>query len=139
MAACSAGGDSVSAGRSLASRWSTIDPSQASSASTPCNTPSTEHQVTGCILTGMAQILPFRALRFTTAAGDLGRLLAPAHNQIASQERDQFAGEPNNLVHATRPPAERDDRSKFVRYARASATLAGWRRERVLAADGESA
>ncbi len=87
----------------------------------------------------MAEIRPFRALRFSDAAGELGALLAPAAEGLTPEARLGLAAEPNNIVHASAPVGDKDDRSKFVRYARGSAQIAGWRRAGVLAPDAEAA
>lgn len=83
----------------------------------------------------MAQIRGFRAARFTAEAGPLSRLIAPPSGLVSPESRAHLAIEPNNSVHATIPPSDPDDRSKFVRYARASAQLAGWRRAGLLRTD----
>lgn len=82
----------------------------------------------------MARIRPFRALRFTPAAGTLDELLAPP-SQITREERARLAAHSNNIVHALLPEGQPDDRSKYVRYARASAQLSSWRRGGILAVD----
>ena len=95
--------------------------------------------LSGTLVELMAEIRPFRALRFSDAAGELGRLLAPAAERLTSEERLGLAAEPNNVVHASAPVGDKDDRSKFVRYARASAQLSGWRRAGVLVVDDRPA
>lgn len=87
----------------------------------------------------MAQIRGFRASRFSAEAGPLSRLVAPPSETISPEARERLVAEPNNIVHATMPPSDPDDRSKFVRYARASAQLSVWRRGGVLTTDAAPA
>lgn len=83
----------------------------------------------------MAEIRAFRASRFTAEAGPLSRLIAPPSETLSPEDRERYAAEPNNIVHATMPSSESDDRSKYIRYARASAQLSGLRRGKLLASD----
>ncbi len=83
----------------------------------------------------MAEIRAFRASRFTAEAGPLSKLIAPPSETLSPEDRERYAVEPNNIVHATMPAADSDDRSKYVRYARASAQLSGLRRNKLLASD----
>src|SRR5436189_3069963 len=55
----------------------------------------------------MAQVRPFRALRYSAAAGALERLVAPPYDVISAEERERFmALEPHNVVHLTLPDSE---------------------------------
>jgi uncharacterized protein (DUF1015 family) len=84
----------------------------------------------------MAEIRPFRGLRYTAPAGSLASLVAPPYDVITPAERIAFGAQsPYNITHLTLPEGKIDDRSKFIKYARASALLSEWRRENVLAAD----
>lgn len=77
----------------------------------------------------MARLRPFRGLRYSLAAGDLPSLLAPPSATLTPAERDSYAARSvHNAVHLAYPEGHGDDRSKFVRYARAAARLAEWRR-----------
>lgn len=88
----------------------------------------------------MATIRPFRGLRYTSEAGNIDEFVAPPYDVIDDAERARLAGRsPLNVVHLTLPESHEDDRSKFVRYARSAATLAKWRREGLVAAEGKPA
>jgi uncharacterized protein (DUF1015 family) len=55
----------------------------------------------------MAQVRPFRALRYSPAAGPLQRLVAPPYDVISVQEREHYlALDPHNVVHLTLPDSE---------------------------------
>jgi uncharacterized protein (DUF1015 family) len=87
----------------------------------------------------MAEIRPFRGLRYGPAAGPLSQLIAPPYDVLSSEERDAYAVKsPHNVVHLTLPEAKSDDRSKMVKYARSAALLAEWRREKTLKLDEEA-
>lgn len=82
----------------------------------------------------MAEIRPFRGLRFSVEAGQLDSLIAPPYDVLTPAQRDMYAAKsPHNIVHLTLPEGKLDDRSKFVKYARSAAALGEWRREGVLA------
>lgn len=77
----------------------------------------------------MATIRPFRGLRFSESAGPLGSLVAPPYDVLSPAERDLLASKSeHNIVHLTLPEQNADDRSKFIKYARAASRLADWRR-----------
>lgn len=81
----------------------------------------------------MAEVRPFRGLRYRDA-GPIEDLVAPPYDVLSPSERDALAAKsPQNIVHLTLPLAQPDDRSKFVKYARSSAGLAEWRRSGYLA------
>ncbi len=78
----------------------------------------------------MAEIRPFRGLRYSPSAGPLHQLVAPPYDVLSQDERDAYAAKnPCNIVHLTLPEGKDDDRSKMVKYAKSSALLAEWRRE----------
>jgi uncharacterized protein (DUF1015 family) len=55
----------------------------------------------------MAQLRPFRALRYSPAAGPLERLVAPPYDVISPEEREHYlALDPHNVVHLTLPDSE---------------------------------
>src|SRR5579862_7318601 len=84
----------------------------------------------------MAEIRPFRGLRYGEDAGKLDRLIAPPYDVLTPVQREEYAARnPHNIVHLTLPTGKIDDRSKFVKYARSASALAEWRREGVLALD----
>ena len=82
----------------------------------------------------MANVRPFKGLRYAASAGSLCDLVAPPYDVISPEQRDALARRSeHNVVHLTLPEQEADDRSKFVRYARSAARLEEWRREGTLA------
>ena len=51
----------------------------------------------------MAEVKPFRAVRYGEKAGPLESLVAPPFDVISPEEREQFlAKSPHNVVHLTR-------------------------------------
>src|SRR3954470_9958890 len=55
----------------------------------------------------MAQVRPFRALRYSSAAGPLERLVAAPSDVISAEEREHYlALDPHNVVHLTLPDSE---------------------------------
>src|ERR687883_606409 len=72
----------------------------------------------------MAQVRPFRALRYDTAkAGPLEALVAPPYDVISPEERARYlARSPYNVVHLTLPDSEDE----------AARELAQWRAQGVL-------
>ena len=88
----------------------------------------------------MASLRPFRGLRYTDAAGDLEPLLATPSRLLTPGLRSAYADRsPYSAVGVASPEGHGDDRSKFIRYARAAARLAQWRREGVLAQEAHPA
>jgi len=95
----------------------------------------------------VADVVPFRGLRYTAEAGPLGDLLAPPYDIIRAEERERlYARSPRNIVRvefgmdepgddATR---DTDARARAARdkYARARAALEAWTAEGALARDG---
>jgi len=78
----------------------------------------------------MARVQPFRALRYSTAAGPLERLVAPPYDVISAEERERYlALDPHNIVHLTLPESEAD----------AARDLRGWHAEGVLEREAEPA
>ncbi len=79
----------------------------------------------------MALIRPFRALRYTPAAGPLGELVAPPYDVIDERERERLASSnPANSVHLELPAGDEP-------YRAAAALLADWRARGWLALDDE--
>jgi uncharacterized protein (DUF1015 family) len=76
----------------------------------------------------MAEVKPFRAVRYGERAGPLEALVAPPYDVISPEERDELlARDPHNVVHLTLPD---DD-------AEAGRLWADWLREGILAEDVE--
>jgi len=78
----------------------------------------------------MAQVRPFRALRYSAEAGSLGRLVAPPYDVISPEERERYLElDPHNVVHLTLPDSE----------DRAARDLREWQEEGVLEREAEPA
>jgi len=76
----------------------------------------------------MAEVKPFRAVRYGDAAGPLERLVAPPYDVISPDEREELkARSPFNVVHLTLP----DDPADAGRLWR------DWRRDEILVESGE--
>ena len=73
----------------------------------------------------MADVKPFRALRYdTAAAGPLERLVAPPYDVISPEERERYlALDPHNIVHLTLPGSE-EQAARDLREWRESGVLA---------------
>ena len=78
----------------------------------------------------MAQVRPFRALRYASAAGPLERLVAPPYDVISAEERERYlALDPHNVVHLTLPDSEEQ----------AGRDLGEWQTDGVLEREAEPA
>ena len=78
----------------------------------------------------MAQVRPFRALRYSPAAGPLEWLVAPPYDVISAEEREHYlALDPHNVVHLTLPDSEEQ----------AARDLSDWQTEGVLEREIEPA
>ncbi|MEQ1821813.1 MAG: DUF1015 domain-containing protein [Fimbriimonadaceae bacterium] len=88
----------------------------------------------------MANIRPFRGLRFSKAAGPIADLVAPPYDVISPSERETLASRnEHNVVHLTLPESKPDDRSKFVKYMRSASLLADWRRSEAMVPESSPA
>jgi len=57
----------------------------------------------------MADVQPFRAVRYTGAAGPLADLVAPPYDAVSEEERDRLYGRsPYNVLHLTLPSSAED-------------------------------
>jgi uncharacterized protein (DUF1015 family) len=71
----------------------------------------------------MAEVKPFRAVRYDDAAGPLGSLVAPPYDVISPDQREELrARSPYNVVHLTLPDDEAD----------AGRLWSEWRRDGIL-------
>jgi uncharacterized protein (DUF1015 family) len=76
----------------------------------------------------MAEIKPFRAVRYGTSAGPLETLVAPPYDVLSPEERDDYARRsPYNVVHLTLPADE----------AEAGRLWTDWRGEGILVDEDE--
>jgi uncharacterized protein (DUF1015 family) len=79
-------------------------------------------------------VRPFRGLRYDARRVDLGSVLVPPYDVIAADERESFyARDPHSAIRLelTRDAADEADTD----YGEVARTLAGWRREGILARD----
>lgn len=77
----------------------------------------------------MAEIKPFRALRYTPAAGDIAELTCPPYDIISEEQRRTYLSEnPYNVVRLELPKGDRP-------YEEAGETLRKWIRDSVLKRD----
>ena len=76
----------------------------------------------------MAEVKPFRAVRYGSRAGALDSLVAPPYDVISPPERDELAARsPHNVVHLTLPAEEAEARRLWD----------GWRADGVLVDEPE--
>ena len=85
----------------------------------------------------MAEIKPFRGVRFTQQAGDMDDLLCPPYDIINEQQRLGYLHKnPNNIVKIELPVEEE---GVSDRYAAAAKTLDGWMNDGILRRDPKPA
>lgn len=78
----------------------------------------------------MAQVIPYRALRFTEKAGDIAALTCPPYDIISEQQRQAFLQQnPNNIIRLELPRDGEDP------YATAGEILRGWLKDGILKQD----
>lgn len=88
----------------------------------------------------MAQLRPFRGLRYSSAAGEPATLVAPPYDVLSPEQREEYAAQnPHNAVYITLPESKDDDRTKYVKYMRSASRLAEWRRDGSLELEGQPA
>jgi uncharacterized protein (DUF1015 family) len=88
----------------------------------------------------MASIHPFRALRYTPAAGDLSRLLAPPYDVITTDQQEAlYAASPHNVVRLILGAQRPTDTERDNRYTRARDDFLAWRRQGLLTQDAAAA
>src|SRR5256885_3269590 len=82
----------------------------------------------------VADVAPFRALRYGEQPEQLGQLLCPPYDVVSTEDRDRlYAQSPHNFVRAEFPKADGDP------YAAAAADLAAWRLRGVMKQDAAPA
>jgi uncharacterized protein (DUF1015 family) len=78
----------------------------------------------------MADVQPFRAVRYTAAAGPLADLVAPPYDAVGDEERAQlYTRNPYNVVHVTLPESAEEARRLY----------GSWLGDGILARDDEPA
>lgn len=81
----------------------------------------------------MAEIKPFKALRFTEKAGAADELVCPPYDIISEEERQAYLRRnPHNVIRLELPRPEREGEDP---YAAAGSVLDEWLREGILAED----
>ena len=88
----------------------------------------------------MAEIAPFRGLRYDPARSDLRRLVCPPYDVISpAQAADLRASSPFNAIHVEAPVSSdgAPDGAPGDRYHAAAALLDDWQRQGVLRRDDE--
>jgi len=85
----------------------------------------------------VADVVPFRGLRYTAEAGPLADLLAPPYDIISAEERGRlYARSPRNIVRVEFGADEPGDDAARNKYVRARAALAAWAEQGALVRDG---
>jgi uncharacterized protein (DUF1015 family) len=88
----------------------------------------------------MAQIYPFRALRYDTARVDLADVVTQPYDKISPEMQDRYyALSPYNLIRVILGRKEPRDSDAESVYTRAAATLAQWRKDEILREEAEPA
>ena len=88
----------------------------------------------------MADIRPFRALRYSATAGDLGTLIAPPYDVISpDRQHALYERNPHNIVRIEYGGTAPGDTDASNRYTRAAADFAAWRAGGILAEDAAPA
>jgi uncharacterized protein (DUF1015 family) len=85
----------------------------------------------------MAELVPFRGIRYTATRGrPLGQLLAPPYDQISPALREELMRRsPHNVVHITLGDDRPGDSPAVNKYTRAAEAWKAWQAEGVLAPD----
>ncbi|MDQ3702191.1 MAG: DUF1015 domain-containing protein, partial [Chloroflexota bacterium] len=88
----------------------------------------------------MADVRPFRGLRFDATQVDLGAAVCPPFDVISPAEQEAYhARDPHNIIRVELGLGPTDPASPGNRYAAAAATLADWREEGTLGPDAAPA
>ena len=81
----------------------------------------------------MAQIRPFKALRYSSAQVRVDQVVTQPYDKISPEMQAQYRSRhPNNLVRILRSASEPDQDPNVSPYQRASETLNAWRREGII-------
>jgi uncharacterized protein (DUF1015 family) len=85
----------------------------------------------------MAEIVPFRGIRYAASRGRaLGQLLAPPYDLVSQEQRDELIRRsPHNVVHLTLGEERQGDGPLRNRYTRAAEYWAAWQAQGVLVRD----
>ena len=86
----------------------------------------------------MAEIIPFKGLRYDPARVDIERVVAPPYDVISDEHRDfLYERHPNNIVRLTRGKKMEGDGPGSNEYTRAAQSLAEWTAAGTLRRDEE--
>ena len=81
----------------------------------------------------MAQVYPFRALRFSISRIPVDKVVTQPYDKISKEMQDRYyASHPNNIVRIVLGKADAADSPKNNVYTRAAATMEEWRSDGVL-------
>ena len=81
----------------------------------------------------MAELKPFKGLRFTDKAGDIGKLCCPPYDIISPEQKQEFIKEnPYNIIRLELPKTANDSDSA---YDEAGRTLGNWLDNEILRCD----
>lgn len=89
----------------------------------------------------MAEIVPFRAVRYASTRGRaLGQLLAPPYDLVSQEQRDELLRRsPHNIIHLTLGEERVGDGPAENKYLRAAQAWTSWLAEGILRRDPTSA
>src|SRR5512137_3119432 len=88
----------------------------------------------------MAQVYPFRGIRYSAHVGNLTDLVAPPYDRVPDDvQATLYARHPKNIVRVTKGKLEPGDDEKQNVYTRAAQTLSDWLRQGVLVRDEKPA
>jgi uncharacterized protein (DUF1015 family) len=83
-------------------------------------------------------VVPFRAWRYDSAAGELSRLVAPPYDVIGPESQSRlYAASRHNVVRVDLGMTTPSDSECDNQYTRAASQLAAWKREGILQRDPE--
>jgi uncharacterized protein (DUF1015 family) len=86
----------------------------------------------------MAQIAPFRALRYDPARVDVSRVLTQPYDKITPEMQERYyAASPHNLVRIILGKRGREDHAGKNAYTRAEAYFQDWRRQGIFLQEAE--
>lgn len=86
----------------------------------------------------MQNVAPFRAWRYSSAAGDLSRLVAPPYDVIGPDLQSRlYAKDPHNVVRIDLGMVTPSDNDCDNQYTRAAAQLEQWKKNGVLVRDAQ--
>src|SRR6202050_2154800 len=89
-------------------------------------------------LQAMAQIAPFRALRYDPARVDLSQVLTQPYDKITLEMQERYyAADPHNLVRIILGQREAGDGTAQNVYTRAAAYFQDWRRQGIFVQEAE--